>query len=476
MTLRALLAAWLLAVVAGCATSTSSLRAARHLNRAFADVVERVSPSVVVIRVTQKGELALAPRGLDGEGDSTMPEAWRKFHEQLENTPVERVLGQGSGVILRKNGYILTNRHVVEDAEKIEVRLKDGRVFPATVRGVDRHSDVAVLKIEASDLPAATLADSARTRVGEFAIAIGAPFSLDYSVTFGHVSAKGRANVVPPYARESLMDQDFIQTDANINPGNSGGPLLNINGEVIGINTIIHGLRTGIGFAIPSNLAREVADQIVVTGKFARPWIGVSLYGLKEDSRFAPLTRLAEDGVLVRNIFPNTPAAESGLRPGDIITTVDGRRVSNAQTFRNELRGKKLGEPVALHVIREEKHFLLHVRPAEYVEPEPVFAAVPSRPLRPADLGLKVQAFSAELAKQFSLEKTDGVVVTAVEEESPADRGGLRAGDIILSLNDQNTFTPAQFREALAAARLPDGIRLSTLVKGRRTEAVLRAP
>ncbi|HLP75815.1 MAG TPA: trypsin-like peptidase domain-containing protein, partial [Candidatus Paceibacterota bacterium] len=226
-------------------TNRPNLDLARQLNEAFVQVAEGVSPAVVVLTVTDKTSVFAEP---DATLDPKQHEYWRKFHEQFDGD-VQK--GNGSGIIVRKDGYILTNRHVVEDADKILVRLLDGRTFTAQVRGVDPESDVAVIKIEAGNLPVAKLGDSSKVRVGEFAIAIGAPFNLDYTVTFGHISAKSRSNVVPAFSDGRMMDQDFFQTDANINPGNSGGPLINIEGEVIGVNTLIRGLHTGIGFAIP---------------------------------------------------------------------------------------------------------------------------------------------------------------------------------------------------------------------------------
>src|ERR1043166_6595969 len=229
----------------------TAIEVARQLNQAFVDVAEKVTPAVVVINVIQKASV-ITPEEDSDDPSGSFREFRRQFQLPYEELPQEKAFGQGSGVIIREDGYILTNGHVIEDAEKITVRLHDGRVFKGRVRGVDPKSDVAVVKIDAKGLPVAALADSAKTRVGEFAIAIGAPFSLDYSVTYGHVSAKSRSNILQGSAAVS-MDQDFIQTDANINPGNSGGPLVNINGEVIGINTLIRGLHTGIGFAIPSS-------------------------------------------------------------------------------------------------------------------------------------------------------------------------------------------------------------------------------
>src|SRR5262245_13297143 len=329
-----LLAVMLLASARGFA-SDSNLDLVRQLNQAFVEVAERVSPAVVVINVTEKPPQWLPDADENEKTNSpgSMPrEFWRQFHQQFEEDLPEQ--GQGSGVIIRKDGYILTNRHVVDNAEKIQVRLRDGRTFAAVVRGVDPQSDVAVIKIDADNLPVARLADSSKTRVGEFAIAIGAPFSYDYSVTFGHVSAKGRSNVVPAFEGGAVMDQDFIQTDANINPGNSGGPLVNIDGEDIGINTLNRGLHSGIGFAVPSNLAREISDKLIADGKFTRAWLGVSIRGLKEDADMREKIKAVDDGVLVSAIVADGPAAKSELRTGDVITTVDGQRVGTVQELR----------------------------------------------------------------------------------------------------------------------------------------------
>src|ERR1035441_3758556 len=239
-----LVTGWCLILAAGPAparAASANLELARQLNQAFIEVAEKVSPTVVVITVVQKPAAASPDDDPNGLFDSLPREFWRYFHKQFEQRFPERVSGEGSGVIIRADGYILTNGHVVEDAQSIQVRLRDGRSFAAKLRGVDPQSDLAVIKIEAAGLPVAALADSPETQVGEFGGAVGAPFDLDYTVTFGHVSAKGRSNVLQGYGAAS-MDQDFIQTDALMNPGNSGGPLVNINGEVMGINTVIRGL------------------------------------------------------------------------------------------------------------------------------------------------------------------------------------------------------------------------------------------
>ena len=293
---------------------SSALALARQLNEAFIDVAERASISTVVVKVAQKADDNQNHRNSFLE---QMPEEWRKeFQQYLERQKQHRERfgpqfnGEGSGIILREDGYILTNAHVVEDAERIRVKLRDGREYDAEVRGTDSDSDIAVLRLKGNvkGLPAAKFGDSSRVRVGEFAIAIGAPYELEYSVTFGHISAKGRAGL-----SNGMMDEDFLQTDANINPGNSGGPLVNLDGEVVGVNSMIRGVGTGICFAIPSNLAREIADGLVREGKFRRTWLGINIDALTENEELQALLPTVKSGVVVMRIIPDGPAAKSRL-------------------------------------------------------------------------------------------------------------------------------------------------------------------
>jgi serine protease Do len=449
------------------ASPSTNLDLARQLNAAFVEVAEKVSPTVVVITVKQKAPVFTPIEPDEDSGETIPPELWKFFHDQFRDRVPEDSAGQGSGVIIREDGFILTNRHVVEDAETIQVRLKDGRVFKASVRGVDPQSDVAVLQIEATGLPAAKLADSSKTRVGEFAIAIGAPFQLDYSVTFGHVSAKGRGNVVPFFAGGAIMDQDFIQTDAHINPGNSGGPLVNIDGEVIGINTLIRGLRTGIGFAIPSNLAREVSDQLIAQGKFVRAWLGVSIAALKDSTEHRDLIKGVERGVVIREILPTGPAAKSELRPSDVIVAVDGQAVATPQELRNEVRRKPIGQAITLDVYRPQpsggaKKLALEIKPAEW-EAEPVEVAAKTESPSPEEnadtnLGLTVQPLTRELAEKFGIELTRGVLVASVEKDSPAGRQNIQPGDVITAINSQPVASVRQFRNAIRKADLKKGV------------------
>jgi len=456
--------------------SSSNLELARQLNQAFVEVAEEVSPVVVVITVTQKAAPALNLPSETGQDDGEdpldrFPPEFRRFfrQHQFDEAPPEKTQGEGSGIIIRPDGYILTNRHVVDDAEKIEVRLKDGRIFKnAVVRGVDGPSDVAVIKIDAKDLPVARLADSSKTRVGEFAIAIGAPFALDYSVTFGHVSAKDRSNIIPDEmgGKPAMTDQSFIQTDANINPGNSGGPLVNINGEVIGVNTLIRGLHTGIGFAIPINMAREVAEQLIARGRFTRSWLGVSIVSLREYPEFRDLVPGVQEGVVVREIVPNGPAAKSDLRPADVVTAVDGKPVITSQQLKDEIRGKAVGQTVVLDVFRKGKQIKINVQPGEWTE-TPAETTQNERP-EPANvggLGLQVKPATRELADQFHVDMTPGVIVTRVEEKGLAAQSGIKRGDIITSVNEQPITNLQQFNEALKKADTKKGV-IITLVSG----------
>jgi len=446
-------------------TAMADLDVAHQLNRAFVDLAKKVSPSVVVISVVQK-ETAVTTDDGDEESrpDSMPPGFWKKFHEQFKHPPMEKSIGQGSGIIIRENGYILTNGHVIEDAESISVRLQNGKQYSATVRGVDPQSDVAVIKIEAEGLPAATLADSTKTQVGEFAIAIGAPFGFDYSITFGHVSAKSRS-VIDGFEGRT-MDQDFLQTDALINPGNSGGPLVNIDGQVIGINTLIQGLHSGIGFAIPSSLAREISDGIIQTGKFSRPYLGIGMRAVRDENDLRELIPGLQDGVVVHTSEPNGPAAKSLLKPSDIITSVDGEPVATPQQLRGTIRGKKIGSPVTLSVLRQGKTIPIQVSPTEWPQPEAVVAkAAPAAPTKTGtvELGITVKPLSAALAYQLGLSSQQGVIVATVEKNSPAARSQIKPGDIITSIDQQPINSRKQYQTAVEKLDLKKGAMINLI-------------
>jgi len=317
-----------------------------------------------------------------------------------------------------------------------------------------------VVKIDATGLVAAKMGDSDKTKVGEFAIAVGSPYELDYSVTVGHVSAKGRR----VFSDQMMFDQDFIQTDASINPGNSGGPLVNIYGEVIGINTLIRGVNTGIGFAIPANLAKRVADMLIEDGKVTRAWLGVSITTLREDADYRDLAVGVEDGVVVRQFVPGGPAENSDLELADVITAVDGNSVTTADELKRELRLKKAGDPVTLVLMRNGKAQEIEVETGAFPEE---FTAVnrmrrserkPEADTKAKLLGMTVQNINADLAKRFEVEGEKGVIVTAIEKDSAAAEKGISPGDIVTRINSAPVDSVATFNGALEGEDLKKGV------------------
>jgi len=456
---------------------SAAIDLARQLNQAFIEVADKVSPAVVVIKLAHKPDY----RDLDDGSNpffDMVPELRKRFEEQFKRRQQRQSRrepvydSQGSGIVIREDGYILTNSHVVEGADRIMVKLKDGTEYEgAEIKGVDSQSDVAILKINAKNLAVAKLGDSSKTRVGEFAIAIGAPFELDYSVTFGHVSAKGRR----VFSDQVMMDQDFIQTDASINPGNSGGPLVNIDGEVVGINTLIRGMNRGIGFAIPINLAREVSDQLIKDGKFSRTWLGIGIESLSESKEYRNLVSSVKHGVVVRSIVRDGPVANSDLQPADIITAVDGKEVATAQDLKGEIRTKSAGKPVTLDVVRDDKRIKVKVKPGEMLEEnsQDLLAQKSKDTAEPALIGLKVQTLTREVAKQFEVEQTEGVIVTEVESGSIAEQKGIKKGEIITEVDRKRVKTAREFKEALRAADLKQGVRIILIGDdGRRFESL----
>src|SRR3954471_251130 len=317
-----------------------------QLNNAFAKVFETVAPGVVIIETSKKSEVSESspPDDLFFQGP---PDDNRS--RKNSGTP-RAVQTEGSGFIVRPDGYILTNVHVIEDADKIDVKLRDGREFPGRVVGGDEKTDIAVIKIDAKDLPFAQLGDSDAVRVGQFAFAIGAPFKLDYTFTYGVVSGKGRSKLL---ATSGYSISDYLQTDASINPGNSGGPLCDIDGKVIGMNTLINGLNRGLGFAIPINLANEIGQQLIAGTKIVRPWLGIRIETLGDDQSIRELFKGLDKGVVVRTIEADAPAYKSDLRPFDVITQVDGTPVSTDTQLQREILKKKIGQSVELTVWRK---------------------------------------------------------------------------------------------------------------------------
>ena len=429
------------------------LTTAKSLGQAFVEVAKKVQPSVV--NVTTEKTITMKPWDRYGE-DFFKGSPFEDFFKGFGITPREKgkeyrqkQRSGGSGVIVDKEGYILTNNHVVEGADKVKIRLNDGREFTATVKGQDSRTDLAVLQIKAKDLPVATLGDSDKLEVGEWAIAIGSPFGLEHTVTVGVISAKGRTGL------GTGTYEDFIQTDASINPGNSGGPLINIDGEVVGINAMIIQPGTGIGFAIPINMAKQILNDLIKQGKVVRPWLGISVQDLTPE--MAEQFQVKEkEGVLVAQIHPGTGAVKGGLTSGDIIKALDDKAIKNVNELIKEIQKKKVGQKVKLSVVRDGKPTTIEV----------TLSAMPDKPEAMKEkefeekLGARVQEWTPQLAARYriSAEIKRGVVVISVEEGSPADDLGLQEGDVILEINRKKIETVKDFEKAIKDTNFEKGI------------------
>ena len=424
-------------LLAGASEALQPVSAEAHYPAVdLADIAEAATSSVVNISSTK------IVRRSDNEGESGSPfmddPFFRHFFELPpgQGIPEERrAQSLGSGVIVGHDGIILTNNHVVENADEIKVTLSDNREFDAELVGADPQSDVAVVRLKGSPsgLRALAFGDSGKLRLADTVLAIGNPFGVGQTVTMGIVSATGRANL-------GIADyEDFIQTDAAINPGNSGGALLNVRGELIGINTAIvsrTGGYQGIGFAIPSNMAREIMSSLLKTGKVERGWLGVSIQNL--DRELAEAMGIAQaHGVLVADLTPDGPAQKAGIQRGDVVLAVDGREVKSTGELRNVIASKATGQKVSVTVLRDKKDQEIEVELGALASPEEPSTSIAKTP--PSELlgGLAVADLSAELRKKFEIsEKIDsGVVVTEVDRRAAPAKSGVAPGDVILQVN-----------------------------------------
>jgi serine protease Do len=453
--------------------TNGDLELAHRLENAFVKVAAQTSESVVVISTKTKASVRLNTDDEDGDGgmDQFKGTPFEYFFRQhrFQMQPPEDRQGEGSGVIIRPDGYILTNNHVVDSADEIKVRLKDGREFDAKVIGSDTSTDVAVIKIEGKDFPTARLGDRDLVKVGQWAIAIGAPYELDYSFTVGFVSAKGRSAV---WSRTGSAYEDYIQTDASINPGNSGGPLCDIEGRVIGINAMIRGINRGIGFAIPINMAKEIADQLMDKGRIIRPWLGIGIASLDEVKE---LTGNVKKGVVVTQVKRNTPAGKAGVKPTDIITAVDGVPVKTPKELQLQILHKKVGDTVKLDVVRGGKEITLSVKTADMNdELQRASNRGTGKPKTERTYGLSVQTLTSDLAKQFDAEEGEGVVVTGVAEGSLAESNGLQRGDVITEVDRVPVHSAEEFNTELAKADAKKGVLLFVKREGAATFVVLK--
>lgn len=430
--------------------SSRPVTTARDLSNAFVEVAKKVQPSVVSIR--SERTVTVSPGEGFGEDffKGTPFEDFFKGHGGSPGgPPVKRKqVGEGSGVIVDPQGYILTNQHVVAGADKLTVRLSDGKEFKGTVRGTDPRTDLAVVHVEAKELPVATLGDSDKIQVGEWAIAIGSPFGLEETVTVGVISAKGRTGL------GTGTYEDFLQTDASINPGNSGGPLCNIDGEVIGVNAMIIQPGQGIGFAIPINLARKIMLELIKEGKVVRPWIGIGLQDLTPELMKAFNTE-EKEGAVISQVYEGSPAEKADLKMGDIVVDIDGTKIKNSQDVVREVLKKEVGRKVQFVVIRDGKRVEFSITTAEM--PKEFGERKTVQPEKKEWFGLRVSPLTPDMAAQLGLPKAEGVVVESVEPGSAAQEAGLRKGDVILEVNRQKVRNEKDYRSAMERTKPGQG-------------------
>ena len=430
--------------VQAVSADSPGLRMLEDIQAAITDLAEQAKPSVVnLFPMTTAGRL----RDTSGE-----------------RTP--NASGSGSGLIVDRDGHIVTNNHVIGDAMEVEVRFSDKTKLIAQVIGKDPDTDLALLKVTTDrPLPSAPFGDSSAVKVGQWVLAVGNPFGLDRTVTLGVVSGIGRENM------NLSRYENFIQTDASINPGNSGGPLFNLRGEVIGINTAIINFAQGIGFAIPSNMAKQVIDQLLAKGKVVRGWLGVGIQPLTAD--LAKKFGVSEgEGVLVNEVFEKDPAAVAGIRPGDVIVRIDGALVDSPSKLSRLIGSLTPGASAKIDVIRDLKHVTLSILLTERREAAAASTPPPAR--AEVKLGVDVQELTPSLAERFKLRETKGVVIMRIEPNSLAQAEGLREGDLIKEVNRSETSTVADYSAAISKSRRGDTILLRVLRETRAFYVVLK--
>jgi len=428
-----------------------------NLSTAFERVAKLVGPAVVNISTEQiihTSGLSQDPSG--GMFGNNNPFGF--FFNQQPRDLKQRSLG--SGFVVDPRGYIVTNNHVVKDATKIKVKLQDGRELPGTVVGTDSQTDLAVIKVNASDLPILRLSDSDQVKVGEWVLAFGSPFGLEQTMTAGIISAKGRMVGAGAY-------DNFLQTDAAINPGNSGGPLVNLQGEVVGINTMIlseSGGFQGVGLAIPASMADNVYHQLVNTGKVTRGWLGVTIQEMTPELAKSFDLKTPE-GVLVAQVEPSSPAAKAGIRSGDIILEYNGKETKSTRDLSMAVADTKVGVPAKLKVLRDGKMLNMDVSVGE----KPVEKAEASQSMdkeEHAKLGVTLENLDPDTAKQLHLSSTTGALVTDVQSGGPADEGGVRPGDVIREINHKPIKSVTDVKSEISSLKNGSTVLLNVVREG----------
>jgi serine protease Do len=434
-------------------------------SQALVEVAKSVTPAVVNISTSRviKGQEG-APLTPFSEDPFFRRFFGDEFFRQFEVPRERKEQSLGSGVIVEANGYIVTNNHVVSKADEIKVLLNDKREFKGKIVGTDPKTDLAVIKIDAANLPTIPWGDSLNLQVGELVLAVGNPFGLNQTVTMGIISAVGRANVgVADY-------EDFIQTDAAINPGNSGGALVNIRGELIGINTAIFtrsGGYMGIGFAVPSNMAKSVMESLKTKGKVVRGWLGVTIQEVNAD--LAKQFGLKETkGALVSDVLEGSPAEKAGVERGDVIVELNGKPVESATQLKNMVAQLTVGNKVDLSVIREKKEKRLTVLIAEQPKEITVGSTEEDQEGSKAMAGIEVNDLTAEMARRFGLPRDQkGVVVTQVEAGSNADLAGIRRGDLIIEINRHPVSNTDDYEQIISKLKKQESVLLLVSRQGR---------
>lgn len=420
----------------------------------FADLAERVSPGVVSIRTTQMvtGRLDV-PRHFD----EFFPFPFRGG----DGRPRKRE-GAGSGFVISADGYIVTNNHVIEGMDEITVAFKDGSELSATVVGRDPKTDIALIKVDPEkELATLTLGDSDAIRPGDWVVAIGNPFGLEHTVTAGIVSAVHRRDVI------GGNYEDFIQTDAAINPGNSGGPLMNLSGEVIGINTAINPRANTIGFTVPINMAKTILPQLRGQGRVTRGWLGVVIQGITPE--LAESFDLENEfGALVSKVLPDSPAQRAGIERGDVIVEFNNKQIKEWKELPRLVGETPVEKPVDVVVIRNSDRKTMQVKIGALEEPELARTGGPDSEL--AEFGLRAQNLTAELAEQYGLEDSGGVVITQIQPGSPAEEAGLQRGDVIVEVNRREVASLGELKSRLG------GTDKSALILIRRGDSTIYVP
>ena len=440
----------------------TAIKHAEGLSAAFENAANAIKDSVVNInsvkhaKTPPRQRMQRMPRQQSPFGNPYEDFFGNDFFEKFfrQQDPQNRAQqGLGTGVILDKDGHIITNNHVVADADEITVRLTDKKEYKATLIGSDPKTDLAVIKIEANGFKPAMLGNSDKLKIGEWVVAAGNPFGLDNTITAGIVSAKGRSNV-------GIVDyEDFIQTDAAINPGNSGGPLINLKGEVVGINSAIFsksGGYMGIGFSIPANMVKSVFDNILNSGRVIRGWLGVLIQNLDEDMAQS-FGYTSTKGALIGDVTTGGPAAKGGLRQGDIVTEFNGVQIEDVTHLRKLVADTAPGSTASLSIFRNGKNEKVSLKISEQTDD----AAPIQQQETETDLGLSLRDLSPEIAQQLNTKVKVGSVVTDVEPGSPAFRAGIQPGDIIVGFNGQKINNSSDFEKALKGVGPKSGFRLT---------------